>query len=223
MASVVEWIATGPPAFLVRPIFQRVELQLWKASGRRGLPPHAVKQQAVREYARRYGLRVLVETGTYLGDMIWAVRHDFRAIYSVELDPSLHARAVARFRRLAHVQLLHGDSANVLGELVARLEEPALFWLDGHFSGGITARGKSDTPVLSELDHVFGDRRHQHVALIDDARDFMENEDYPPVEELEKHLRKIRPGLTVRVADNIIRVHASTTAAASTDSEMTPL
>ncbi len=207
LSEVAHWVATGPPAFVVRPLYQKLELQLWKARGRRGLTPHAVKQEAVREYSRRYQLRIMVETGTYLGDMVWAMRRDFRDIHSVELDPALHARAVFRLRRLGHVRLWQGDSARVLGEIVTRLEEPALFWLDGHYSGGITARGESDTPVLAELTHVFGDRRHSHVALIDDAVDFMANADYPSIADLEKHLHEIRTGLTVAVAENIIRVH----------------
>jgi hypothetical protein len=208
LTSIAGWIATGPPAYAVRPLYQRVELELWRARGRRGLVPHMVKQKAVREFARRHGLGVLVETGTYLGDMVWAVRHDFREIFSIELDPQLHARAVRRFRREPRVHLLQGDSGAVLEGIVAGLEEPALFWLDGHFSGGITARGSSATPVLDELGHVFGDRRHDHVALIDDAGDFLANPEYPTLAQLEEHLAGIRPGLEISVADNIIRVHA---------------
>ena len=206
LTSVAGWIATGPPAYVVRPIYQRVELGLWRARGGRGPVPHLVKQRTVREYARRHGLRVLVETGTYLGDMVWALRDDFREIYTIELDPDLHARAVGRFRRRPQVHLLQGDSGKVLAEMVGDLTEPALFWLDGHFSGGITAHGASATPVLDELAHVFGDGRHPHVALIDDAGDFLANPDYPSIAELKSHLNQIRLDLEVVVADNIIRV-----------------
>jgi hypothetical protein len=45
--------------------------------GKPVLPPHAVKQRVVREYAKRHGLRLLVETETYLGGMVYAVRRIF--------------------------------------------------------------------------------------------------------------------------------------------------
>jgi hypothetical protein len=206
LTSIAGWMATGPPAYLVRPLYQEFELSLWRARGRRGAVPHLVKQAVVREYAGRFGLQVLVETGTYLGDMVWAVRRHFRQIHSIELDPTLHARAERRFRRHPHVHLVQGDSAEALAGIVAGLEEPALFWLDGHFSGGITARGAASTPILEELSHVFGDRRHRHVALIDDAGDFLDNPEYPSLDELEQHLEAVRPGLGLEVTDNIIRV-----------------
>ena len=37
---------------------------------------HIVKQMAVRAYAARYGTLTFVETGNYLGEMIFAVKDD---------------------------------------------------------------------------------------------------------------------------------------------------
>ena len=34
---------------------------------------------------------------------------------------------------------------------------PAIFWLDGHYSAGITAMGEQATPIFKELTHIFGD------------------------------------------------------------------
>ena len=39
-------------------------------------------------------------------------------------------------------------------ELVRQLDGPALFWLDGHYSGGDTAKGELDTPVSAELESI---------------------------------------------------------------------
>src|SRR5690606_18181920 len=106
----------------------------WERQGKPVPPPHALKQQVVLDYGRRYGLRVMVETGTYLGDMVEAARSEFRRIYSVELDGELYRRAVERFRGRGNVVVLRGDSVAVLPKLLQRLNEPALFWLDGHYS-----------------------------------------------------------------------------------------
>ena len=46
------------------------KLRQGEKRGRLLPPPHFVKQKVLRDYASRYNLRVLVETGTYYGDMI---------------------------------------------------------------------------------------------------------------------------------------------------------
>ena len=59
----------------------------------------------------------------------------------------------------------------------------AIFWLDGHYSGGITALGNKECPVLEELETIL--KSHiQHVILIDDARLFNGTNDYPTIDEL---------------------------------------
>jgi len=79
--------------------------------------------------------------------------------------------------------------------------------LDGHYSGGITAKGILETPVKAELSHIFSDRIPDHVALIDDARIFTGYGDYPSIEQLRGLLAQIRPGLSLSSADDVIRVH----------------
>src|SRR5262245_43262543 len=87
----------------------RRTLEEWERRGRPVPPPHIVKQRVLREYAERYGLRTLVETGTYRGDMIEAMRPVFEKIVSIELGQDLFAAARKRFKRVAHVELIQGD------------------------------------------------------------------------------------------------------------------
>jgi hypothetical protein len=150
----------------------------------RGPAPHPIKQRTVRKYASKHRLRILVETGTFYGDMVAAMLHDFDLIYSIELSEALYRKAVRRFRDYSHVRLIHGDSAEELGKLVGTLPGPALFWLDGHFSGGVTARGSADTPIFAELLHIRSSA-HPHVVLIDDARCFGTDPVYPKMSELQ--------------------------------------
>src|SRR5258706_16154496 len=65
------------------------EIHKWESAGRPIPPPDAVKQKVVREYAERFRIKLLVETGTYLGDMINAVKDVFSVIHSIELDKAL--------------------------------------------------------------------------------------------------------------------------------------
>lgn len=58
-------------------------------------------------------------------------------------------------------------------QIVAELGHPALFWLDGHYSGGGTAKGKQETPISLELRAVLDAPASVRVFLIDDVRFLM--------------------------------------------------
>lgn len=178
----------------------------WRARGRPIPPPHAVKEAVLREYARRFGTRVLVETGTFLGDMPAELRGAFEAIYTIELSEELHARAVKRFRPWSHIHPLQGDSADVLPSVLAQLSQPALFWLDGHHSGGITARGLLSTPIVREVELIFAHPVRNHVLVIDDARCFNGTDDYPKLDDFLEWVASQRPEYTTEVRGDSIRL-----------------
>src|SRR6266542_840268 len=158
----------------------RYDLGMWKAA----VSPHAIKRRAVRQYSRSYGARTLVETGTYLGDMLAAMAKSFDELHSIELSDMYYAKARARFAKKPHVHLHFGDSAVELGKIVTGLRGRALFWLDAHYSGGGTARGAIDTPIAQELWEIFRTNEAGHVILVDDARCFDGTADYPTIEEV---------------------------------------
>lgn len=190
----------------MRPTFRHLyHIASWSLRGKPAPPPHAVKQRAIKHYQKKNGVQVLVETGTYLGEMVEALRPHFREIYSVELSDQLHARARKLFAAYSHIHLIHGDSSDMLPEILAAISEPCLFWLDGHFSGGCTAQGSLDYPVLKELEHI---RRHgikDHVILIDDARLFLGTPSAPSKEQITKSLREINHEYRIEEKDDIIR------------------
>ena len=185
---------------------QRTELGAWEAAGRPLPPPHLVKQRVLRAYAQRYHLRILVETGTFRGDMVEAMKRTFANIYSIELQSAFHAEATERFRDEPQVHLIQGDSAVELGVLVDQIQEPALFWLDGHYSAGNTARGQKDTPIMEELAHLLRDQHTRHVIIIDDARCFGADAAYPTLEALREYVLARNPALEVEVRDDSIRI-----------------
>lgn len=211
MTGSVKRIVTG--SALYEPVRQwRVRraqagaLRAWERGERPVPPPPVVKQHTLLEYAQRYGLQTFVETGTYYGDTTEAMRSHFDRVYSIELSDELFARASRRFRNAPDVELLHGDSGEVLPRVVRHLDEPALFWLDGHYSGGETARGTDETPVLAEVRCVLESPVRGHVMVIDDARLFGTDPAYPTLEELGSVINAVRPGLVIVVENDSIRV-----------------
>jgi hypothetical protein len=181
------------------------EVAEWERRGRPAPPPHLVKRRVLQQYAEQYGLRVLVETGTYLGDTVEAMKHRFDKIYSIELSEELFRRAKERFAGEGHIELINGDSGKVLEEVMKELTRPALFWLDGHYSEGITAKGETDTPICEELKHILNARPLGHVVIIDDARAFGSDSAYPTIEELKEFVGSKRE-CTITVEDDSIRI-----------------
>jgi hypothetical protein len=185
-------------------------VRAWRRAGSPAPPPRHYKWTLLRAAGRRFGLRTLVETGTWHGGTVEALLSDFDRIVSIELDESLHRAARERFAGAPHVTLLRGDSATRLPEVLAGLREPALFWLDAHWSAGDTARGAVDTPVSTELEGVLAHPVRGHVVLIDDARLFVGADDYPTVEAVRAQVAARRPDLSVEVRDDVIRIAPET-------------
>ena len=61
-------------------------LVYWKLTGKKIPPPHVYKQSVIKKLAREYKIDEIVETGTYKGDMIEALKSKFRRLTSIELS-----------------------------------------------------------------------------------------------------------------------------------------
>lgn len=178
----------------------------WLAQGKPVPPPHIVKQKVVENFKVKFNLDTLVETGTFLGDMVYSQRKNFKKIISIELDETFSKDAQKKFKVYSNVEIIQGDSGKVLKQIVNKLDRPCLFWLDGHYSAGFTAKGELETPILAELEAILNND-FPHVVLIDDARCFAGNNDYPTIGFLEKYLLDIKKGYKVDVVDDVIRFY----------------
>jgi hypothetical protein len=160
----------------------------------------------IKSYLRRFRLSHFIETGTYLGDTLAEVaRNKSVTCTSIELSDELYKAAVQRFRDYRNVGLRHGDSGQVLPECVQGMKSPALFWLDGHYSGGNTARGEGDTPVSAELESILDSPIKTHVILIDDARCFNGTNSYPHLHVLLQVVQQ-NVNYDIEVSADIIRL-----------------
>ena len=187
----------------------RKKLRKWEEEGAAGAMPNLGKQQVVIKYIKEFSPAVFVETGTYKGKMVYAVMPYIDQIYSIELDETHFQNARRRFAGYPDIHILQGQSGEILPQILKTIGEPCLFWLDAHYSGGSTARGDLETPIMQEMECILNHpRMEQHVILIDDARCFVGEKDYPTLESLEKRIRETRPNWIFEVANDIIRAHA---------------
>lgn len=141
------------------------------------LPPQE-KRLRLASIAEQMGVDTFVETGTYLGQTTRLLAGVCKNVVTIEIDPALHARAVESLADLPNVKLLLGDSGTLLPQVLSSLTVPALFWLDGHKSGGITSGGDTP-PILQELDAIFAHPVKEHVIVVDDVRLFRGRQSYP--------------------------------------------
>lgn len=153
--------------------------------------PYLLKRGIIARMAVRSGAKVLVETGTYMGDTPWQLRELFERIWTVEVHPPLAALARDRFKNMSHVTVIEADSRHALKEIVPQLDKPVLYWLDGHYSGGITGMGEAVCPIFAELDTVFAETKVPFVILIDDARLFGQEDGYPTLTELNEYFQRL--------------------------------
>jgi hypothetical protein len=179
----------------------------WERQGRPSPPPHIVKEELIKDYAKTFNTQILIETGTYLGDMVHAMKKSFSRIISFELDHNLATQAQQRFANDPHVEIVEGDSGKLLDEHLATINAPCLFWLDGHYSGGITAKGALETPIKNELTAILSHPVNGHVILIDDARCFTGENDYPTLDELKNFVAERKPNHKFSVEHDAIRIH----------------
>jgi hypothetical protein len=185
---------------------RRAELQRWLREGCSGPAPPPIKRRILLSYLRSHGLTHFVESGTHLGDTLATIAADpaIRCT-SIELEPRLFAAARERFSAYPNVEVLQGDSGSLMPQVVAGLDGPALFWLDGHYSAAETAQGDRDTPISAELAAILASPIPGHVILIDDVHCFEGRHDYPHLDELLAAMRRL-DRFRIEVSADIVRL-----------------
>ena len=143
-------------------------------------PPHFIKQSLLL----RHGISksIWVETGTYLGQTTKFLSENFNFVHSIE--PSKKCLRIARknLRFSKNVALYEGTSEICFESICSSLKGDVCFWLDGHYSEGITFKGNVDTPILFELGTIkkYLENFSNIVILIDDIRtSHIDKENYP--------------------------------------------
>jgi hypothetical protein len=159
-----------------KPIRREIGLLLdvlrWRKSLYFGPSPKAIKQAVLIRNGKPDA--IWIETGTYLGVTTELLSTASKKVWSIEPEQKLYEDAREYFRLFPNVEIIHGLSEDVFPELLPQIHGDVNFWLDGHYSGGITHLGPRETPILWELSYIaenlhrFGDV----CVLVDDVRLF---------------------------------------------------
>lgn len=140
--------------------------------------------------------KIAVETGTCLGYSTDILIKHFKKVHTIELDKKLYDMATKKFKDNNNVYCHHGDSKEVLKQIIPLLNQPTVFYLDAHWSGDNTTDwehsawkgydkptaycGKSPTPenqvpLLEELEIINSMFKYDCIIYIDDADKFDKN------------------------------------------------
>jgi hypothetical protein len=114
---------------------------------------------------------LFVETGTYKGITINKMEKYFRELHTIEIKEELYTNEKTRYKG-NKINFHLGDSSTILEKLVPTLNENTVFFLDGHWSAGITGRGQKDCPLIEEVTIINKYFKKEAIIIIDDYRQF---------------------------------------------------
>jgi hypothetical protein len=130
----------------------------------------------LKNIAQAKNITTFIETGTLYGDGVdYALECGFEKIISIEINETLYQQAKNKYATNPRVQILLGNSPDVLKEILPTIKEPVLFWLDAHFPGcdANLASYKSEInlskkiPLEAELS-LISKRGNDDVIIADD-------------------------------------------------------
>lgn len=141
----------------------------------------------VIRYAPKY--KTFVESGSYKGDTIMTLLNYFNNLYTIELNKELYDEVRKRFSHLDKVKVLNGDSKVIFLNLLPKLPDYTIFYLDAHWSGdrnvnwkdslwkgyecdtsyvGDHPTAENQVPLGEELKSIVSDYSGNAIILIDD-------------------------------------------------------
>jgi hypothetical protein len=176
----------------------------WRAEGYFEPVPYFIRRAQLLQVGKHIGAEVAVETGTFRGDTTAFLARHFRETHTIEVVPELAQLARERFANQPSITVWDGDSSHVLRSLLPQLKGAALFYLDGHDSGGVTGKGQKVCPVREELEIIYGAGKNRVSVVIDDARLFGTDPDYPTIDEVREWMKTLHLTASVRVEHDAI-------------------
>lgn len=133
---------------------------------RMGVPTDLVTQLSLQ-----FNIKNFIETGTYYAETaVWASKF-FHKVVTTEYSQDLYEIVKTKYKDIANIEFLFGDSRIQLNEIFQRLDNSAIVWLDAHWSGGATYGENDQCPLIEEI-NIINSSQFDHFILIDDARLF---------------------------------------------------
>lgn len=182
----------------------------WLESGSPIPAPDYARTKLILELANDFEIKVFVETGTLVGSRVGAVKDFFSEVHSVELSESLYNRCLNSFREERNVHLYNGDSGELLSSIIEGINESCIYFLDAHYSGGLTAKGNKDSALSDELKAILPRlSKYDDVILVDDTYNLSDHNGYLSKNTVTNKVMSVRPDYAVEEKDFILMAYPS--------------
>lgn len=115
-----------------------------------------------------------IETGTCSGNSTICAAQIFPSVHTIEILPSLYDMACYKFRlwNSNNITAHLGSSDTIFEQILPSLgKKKCIFYLDAHYSGDGTGRGKGNTPIVREIEMI-SRYCEDAIIIIDDLRNF---------------------------------------------------
>lgn len=120
-------------------------------------------------HQHHHELNVAVESGTFKGAATRILSSIFRTVHTVELSEKLYKENRSWVKDFPNVYAIWGDSAEVIPELAASINQPALWFLDAHWTPFYPdASREQPFPLWAELE-ALSKREFADLILVDDV------------------------------------------------------
>jgi len=160
-----------------------MDLQAWEQTDFSAPSPPFVKRICLSRNAIPGS--TFIESGTFLGETTRFLGDRYPKVISIEPEENLFKSAELKFAKNPNIRIIGGTSEEIFPNLIPILRDEVSFWLDGHYSAGITFKGEKSTPIMDELRIIESHLSNfsKVVIMIDDIRCFdpsiPEYSDYP--------------------------------------------
>lgn len=160
-------------------------------------PRFLSKNMLAAGIALQAGKTLFVETGTFIGSGAYKIHSLFDNVWTVEADHQLHMAAKALFsaKEARNIVAMHGHSVHFLESFEQELANKAVFFVDAHYSTGITSKSYGTCPVVAEISTIVS-RAPDALIVVDDVRTMDGRRGYPTLNEI---LDSIPGGLDARI------------------------
>lgn len=112
---------------------------------------------------------VFIESGSFMGETILSMESLFTNLHTVEIKKEFYERLIGLYKG-NKINFHLGESFEIFDVILPEINKNAIFFLDGHWSAGNTAKGKKDVPIYEELDVILEKFNNHAVIIIDDMR-----------------------------------------------------
>ncbi|MBF8263333.1 MAG: hypothetical protein HW387_998 [Parachlamydiales bacterium] len=151
--------------------------------------------------------KYFIELGCFDGEGVQRALDEkcFERIYAIEPIHRFYNRCCDRFTHHSCVMILEGEPLNVLPGLLNKIEAPATFWLDGHYSAIANIENKAQIPIIKELDAIQHHNIKTHTILVDHVRLFGSVDfDYIALEDILQKIQMINPQYKISYLDGYL-------------------